>query len=332
MNRVKMMNTRKLPPIKKIDDLIKVAQKLPAKKVVIAGANYPTELQSAALAVKKKIIKTAILVGNPKKILHFSKQLNIEISSREYEIIAIHGEEETAKQSVIAIKEGRGEILLKGHISSPVLTKRVLDKNLGLRMERIISQVTLAEIPEQGINRIILLTDPGVNNVYNYEKMVQMIENAAEVTHLVLSVKEPRVAALSANEKIMESLNSTLIADALTKKRWKDIILYGPLSYDLAIDPDSVKTKKVEKNTLARKVAGKADILLAPNMDAANIIYKNWMELAKKGRTKMANIVIGATVPYIIPSRADPPETKLYSLALCSIFIEVKNTFKDVKF
>lgn len=311
----------KLSLIRKIDDLVKVAQRLPAKKVVVAGADYPTELESIALAIEKKIIKTAILVGNPEKILHFSRQLNIRISSKEYEVIATNGEEETAKRSVMAIKEGRGEILLKGYISSPLLTAAVLDKNSGLRTGRIISQVTLAQIPEQGINRIILLTDSGVNNVYNYEKMVQMVENAVEVAHLVLSIKEPRVAVLSANEKIMKTLESTLIADALTKSQWKNTVLYGPLSYDLAIDPDSAKTKKMEEKSLARKVAGKADILLAPTLDVANIIYKNWMELAKKGKTKMANIVVGTRVPYVIPSRADPSQTKFYSLALCSIFL-----------
>lgn len=315
---------KKLSLIKEIDDLIKVAQRLPARKVVVAGADYPTELESIVLAIEKEIIKTAILVGNPEKILHFSKQLNIRISSKEYEVIAANGEEETAKRSVMAIKEGRGEILLKGYISSPLLTAAVLDKNSGLRTGRIISQVTLAEIPEQGINRIILLTDSAVNNIYNYEKMVQMVENAAEVAHLILSIKEPRVAVLSANEKIMKTLESTLIADALTKSQWKNTVLYGPLSYDLAIDPDSAKTKKMEEKSLARKVAGKADILLAPNLDAANIIYKNWMELAKRGKTKMASIVVGTRVPYVIPSRVDPPQTKFYSLALCSIFLSRK--------
>lgn len=314
-----------IPSIKKIDDLLKAAQKLPAKKIVIAGADYVTELNSIAFAFKKKIIKKAILVGNEKKILHLFKQLNIEIPSRKYEIIATSTEEETAKQSVIAIREGRGEILLKGYISSPTLTKVVLDKNLGLRTGQIISQVTLAEIPEQGINRIVLLTDAGVNNVYNYGKMVQMVKNAVQVAHLVLSIKRPRVAVLSANEKIMESLDSTLMADALTEKEWEDTVLYGPLSYDLAIDPDSAKVKAIGKNILAKKVAGKADILLAPNLDAANILYKNWMELAKRGETKMANIVVGATAPYIIPSRADSLKTKFYSIALCSIYGEATN-------
>ncbi len=313
---------KKLSLIKEIDDLVKVAQRLPARKVVVAGADYPTELESIVLAIEKGIIKTAILVGNLEKILHFSKQLNIRISSKEYEVIATNGEEETAKRSVMAIKEGRGEILLKGYISSPLLTSAVLvDKNSELRTGRIISQVTLAEIPEQGINRIILLTDSAVNNIYNYEKMIQMVENAVEVAHLVLSIKEPRVAVLSANEKIMKTLESTLIADALTKSQWKNTVLYGPLSYDLAIDPDSAKTKKMEEKLLARKVAGKADILLAPNLDAANIIYKNWMELAKRGKTRMASIVVGTRVPYVIPSRADPPQTKFCSLALCSIFL-----------
>ncbi len=317
---------RKLPPIKKIDDLVKVAQMLSAKKVVVAGADYLTELESVRLAIEKKITKTVILVGNRDKIMRFSRQLNIRIPSIEYEIIATNGEEETVKRSVMAIREGRGEILLKGHISSPLLTRAVLDKNSGLRTGRIVSQVTLAEIPEQGINRVILLTDSGVNNVYNYERMVQMVENAAEVAHLVLSIKEPRVAVLSANEKIMKTLQSTLIADALAKRQWKNIVLYGPLSYDLAIDPDSAKTKEMEEKPLARKVAGKADILLAPNLDAANITYKNWMALAKRGKTKMANIVVGTRVPYIIPSRSDPSETKFYSLALCSIYREAVNS------
>jgi len=309
--------------IQNIKDLLKVAKNLPPKTVVLTGADMPVDLQPISWAVDEGIIKKAILVGSSKKIAEYARQLNIDLS-RDYEVISASTEEEVGRESIRAIKEGGGEILLKGHISTPIYMSAILDKEGGLHTGQIISQITLAEIPEQGINRLVLLTDPGVNTVYNYGKMVQMVRNAAEVANLVLGIIKPRVAVISANDKIIPSLKSTLIAKYLTEKSWQGITLYGPLSYDLAIDSESAIIKGLNKNYPAREVAGKADVLLAPNMDCANIIYKSWMESVKHGKARMANIVLGAKVPFTISSRSDPALSKFYSIALCSIFIERK--------
>lgn len=318
------MTERKLSnrKIKSIKNLLKLAENLPPRTVVLAGADSPVDLQSISWAVDKGVIKKAILVGSSKKIIKYARQLNMDLS-RVYEVISSSTEEEVVRESIRAIKEGPGEILLKGHIPTPIYMSAILGKERGLYTGQIISQITLAEIPEQGINRLILLTDPGVNTVYNYGKMVQMVGNATELCD-ILGIVKPRIAVLSANDKIISSLESTLLAKYLTERSWQGAILYGPLSYDLAIDSESAIIKGLSRSYPAREVAGKADVLLAPNIDSANIIYKNWMASVKHGKARMANIVLGAKVPFTVSSRSDPALSKFYSIALCSVFIERK--------
>jgi butyrate kinase len=141
---------------------------------------------------------------------------------------------------------------------------------------------------------------------------------------MVMGIDRPRVAVLSANEKQIPSLPSTWIGRSLAQRSWPHALVSGPLSFDLATDPESVSVKGLPDIPNARDVAGKADILVCPSIDAANILYKTFTAMTKFGQASMAGVTVGFPVPYIILSRADPLETRLLSIALCSIYAQRK--------
>ncbi|HUT01322.1 MAG TPA: phosphate acyltransferase, partial [Phycisphaerae bacterium] len=139
----------------------------------------------------------------------------------------------------------------------------------------------------------------------------------------ILGMDRPRVAILSANEKVIESLPSTKMGKALAARRWPHAVVYGPLSFDLAVSEESVRLKGATLDAAAREVAGRADVLVCPSLDSANILYKVIMEMVKFGLGTFAGITVGVQVPYVILSRADNVETRLQSIALASIASEV---------
>jgi phosphotransacetylase len=195
---------------------------------------------------------------------------------------------------------------------------------LEIRARDTMSLVTMFQSPCLGGNRPMLLTDAGVTTVCNADRMRGLIRNAAEVAHLALGLPRPRIALLSANEKVIKSLPSTGLAAELSKESWEDMAVYGPLSLDLAIDPESVRLKGISEADAPdmREVAGQADVLVCPGLDAANILYKAIMSLTKCNMAATAGITVGVQVPYIILSRADGEATKRDSVALCCIYAE----------
>jgi len=145
------------------------------------------------------------------------------------------------------------------------------------------------------------------------------VENAVDVARSILGIDRPRVAILSANEKVIESLPSTKMGKTLAAREWPHAVVYGPLSFDLAVSEESVRLKGATLDEAAREVAGKADVLVCPSLDSANILYKVIMEMVKYGLGTFAGVTVGVMVPYVILSRSDSVETKLQSIALCSI-------------
>jgi len=168
----------------------------------------------------------------------------------------------------------------------------------------------------------MLLSDAGFTTVCTPERLEDMITNAVDVARVVLGMERPRVALLSANEKQVKSLPSTRIGLDLAQKGRPDAWVCGPLSFDLATDPGSVAVKGLPELPNADPVAGQADILICPGIDAANILYKMLTALNKFGLASLASITMGFGVPYIIISRADTMETRLVSIALCGLWAQ----------
>ncbi|MBM4037548.1 MAG: butyrate kinase [Planctomycetes bacterium] len=309
-------NPLRAPPIEAVSDLVLVAGHLRRKTVIVAGGDREDDLRLVESARDHAIVERCILVGDGPSIRRAADQVRIPVADED--IIATASQEETAARTVERVLWGGVDVILKGNISTPILNRAMMR----IVVRNTISLVTMFDAAPIAGGRPMLLTDPGVTTVCSFGRMVGLVENAVDVARSIMGIERPRVAILSANEKVIDSLPSTKMADALAQRPWDNAIVYGPLSFDLAVDPGSVGIKGLGTHGAALEVAGKADVLVCPCIDSANVLYKVIMQMVNYGLGTFAGITVGVQVPYVILSRADNVETKLQSLALCSIAAE----------
>ncbi len=302
--------------IEAVSDLVIVAGHLRPKTVIIAGGDRVDDLKLVESARDHGIVDRCILVGDAEGILSAADQAMVEVSERD--IVATDSPEQTAAQTVERACRGEAEVILKGNIPTPILNRAMLS----IAARPTISLVTAFDTVTVAGGRPMLLTDPGVTTVCTFGRMLGLVRNAVDVARGVLGIERPNVAILSANEKQIDSLPSTAMGTALANHPWPDATVYGPLSLDLAVDPESVRLKGLPRHRAARAVAGQADVLVCPGLDSANVLYKMIMQNVKYGIGTFAGITVGVRCPYVILSRADNVETKLQSIALCSIAAE----------
>ena len=297
--------------IEVVSDLAIIAGHLRPKTVIIPGGDREDDLRLVESARDHGVVERCILVGDESAIRRAAEEVGIDIASGD--IIGTADQEETAARTVECVRQGGADIILKGNISTPILNRAMMR----IVVRNTISLVTMFDSAPVAGGRPMLLTDPGVTTVCSFGRMVGLIENAVDVARTIMEIERPRVAILSANEKVIDSLPSTKMGEALAQREWLDCVVQGPLSFDLAVDPESVRLKG-----LSGEVAGQADILVCPCIDSANVLYKMIMQNVGYGMGTFAGITVGVMVPYVILSRADNVETKLQSLALCSIAAE----------
>ena len=305
--------------LKSVSDLIEIAGKLPGTTILIPGGDRIEDIRLVDAATDYGIINRAILIGSKKRILDHAGKLDIHIE--EQDIVDVDNEEEIAQKTVDLVNTGTVDIVLKGGISTPVINRYMLK----LAIQPTVSLASIFDAAPIANSRPMVLTDAGVTTVCSLDRMKDMIRNAIEVARIVMGINQPRVAVLSANEKQIASLPSTAMGLELSKLSWDNAVVCGPLSFDLATDMESVAIKGMPKLPNAEDVAGKADILACPGIDAANILYKTIASLAKYGEASIAGITLGFKVPYIILSRSDSLATRLESVALCSVYAHRKN-------
>jgi len=278
------------------------------QRVVIAGG----EDLEALKAVKKSYEQgfgEAVLVGKEKEIESALQELGYLDRSFIQEIVSIKSEEEKAPAAVEEVK--KGGILLKGKIKTATLLKAVLNKETGLRTQNYISDVFVFEDQREEQSRLVLLSDGGVNIKPDLKAMVSIITNAVSVAHK-LGIENPKVALLAAVEVINPDMEETLQAGIIAKMNQRgqipDCIIDGPLALDNAISEFAVQKKGIQS-----PVAGQADILIVPNIACGNIFGKSIIYYTNFPE---GNLVVGARVPVMIPSRADKSEAKLNAIAL----------------
>ena len=305
-----------VPEFQSVTDLVDIAGAMKASTVLIAGGHRIEDLRLVESARDHGIIDRIILVGNKKQVTHAVQEVGIDIAAKD--IVAADDDERVARHTVKIIQDGNTDIVLKGGISTPIMNRNIIR----LAVRPTVSLATIVEAAPVADGRPIVITDAGVTTVCNFGRMVNLIENAVEVAQVVMGLKRPRVAVLSANEKEIPSLPSTWIGKRLAERKWHHAPVCGPLSFDLAVDPESVSVKGIPHLPNAEEVAGRADILVCPGIDAANILYKTYTAMSKFGQASLAGITVGFPIPYIILSRADTLETRLFSIALCSIYAQ----------
>lgn len=294
---------------KSFEELISKANQKTLKKVSVSNAQDEPVLQ-AVKAAKEQNIATAILVGDEAKIREIAASIDMDLT--DFEIINEPDTEAAALKAVELVHNGKADILLKGLLETKTFLKSVLNKEVGLRTGKMLSHVCVFEI--EGINRLLFFTDVAFNTYPTLADKVNIINNAVEVAH-ACGIECPKVAPLCAVETVNPKMQPTVDADNLTKMYeggdFKGCQIYGPLSMDLAIDPEAAVHKGV-----TNPVAGHADILLFPNIDAGNITYKILVRTAK---VKIGNVLVGTSAPVVLTSRSDNFETKLNSIALATV-------------
>ena len=294
---------------KSFEELISKANQKTLKKVSVSNAQDEPVLQ-AVKAAKEQNIATAILVGDEAKIREIAASIDMDLT--DFEIINEPDTEAAALKAVELVHNGKADILLKGLLETKTFLKSVLNKGVGLRTGKMLSHVCVFEI--EGINRLLFFTDVAFNTYPTLADKVNIINNAVEVAH-ACGIECPKVAPLCAVETVNPKMQPTVDADNLTKMyesgAFKGCQIYGPLSMDLAIDPEAAVHKGV-----TNPVAGHADILLFPNIDAGNITYKILVRTAK---VKIGNVLVGTSAPVVLTSRSDDFQTKLNSIALATV-------------
>ena len=302
--------------IKKLDALMEAAKKGKIMRLVVAAAQDEDVLGAICKAAEDQLI-IPILVGDKSEILKIAEKDGLNVSG--YEIIDVIDLVEAAKVSVKMVSDGKGDFLMKGLIDTSILLKAVLDKEIGLRTDRLLSHVMVYETPNY--HKLIYLTDGGMNIEPSYDEKVKITENAIDVCR-ALGNTSVKVAAIAAKEKVNEKMPTTVDARKLQEHCeagafGTDVILEGPLALDLAISEESAAIKKFKSN-----IAGDTDILLVPTIEVGNGIGKTLTYLAK---AESAGIIMGAKVPVVLVSRADSYLAKLYSIALGSVVAAWKN-------
>lgn len=298
---------------KGFDEIIAKVKECGMKKVAVSVAQDDAVLEAVKEA-KKRGIADAILVGDEAKIREIAASIDMDLT--DFEII---DEPDMIQASLTAVKlahDGKADMYMKGLIDSKNFLKSVLDKEVGLRTGGALSHVAVFEIP--GIDRLLFLTDVAFMTYPTLEDKKNIIMNTLPVAK-ACGVECPKVAPLAAVEVVNPKMPVTVEADEL-KKMWENgeipgCIVDGPLSLDLAIDPEAAK----HKGATDRKIQGDADILLFPDIHAGNLVYKAIVHMVDM---KNGCILTGTKVPVILTSRSDTFETKVNSMALAAVVAE----------
>ena len=294
---------------KSFEDLLAKVAKCSKKTVSVACAQDKPVLE-AVKAAKEKGIADAILVGDEAEIRKIAAELDMNLD--EYEIINEPDSIQAAHKAVELVHNNKADMYMKGIIDTKNFLKSVLDKEVGLRTGKPLSHVAVFEVP--GVDRLLYLSDVAFMTYPSLEDKKAIIENTVKVVH-ACGIPCPKVAPLAAVEVVNPKMPVTVDAAELTKMNENGeitgCIVDGPLSLDLAIDPEAAVHKGV-----TNPVAGHADILLFPNIDAGNITYKILVRTAK---VKIGNVLVGTSAPVVLTSRSDDFETKLNSIALATV-------------
>ncbi|MGC9364295.1 MAG: bifunctional enoyl-CoA hydratase/phosphate acetyltransferase [Fidelibacterota bacterium] len=276
------------------------------KTISIAMADDPSVLH-AIKAVAEKGLAKAVLVGDSRRIKTIAEKVGYSISDE----MIVHAveEREIAFRAVEQIRNGKAEILMKGHISTPILMKAVLDRDTGLRTGSILSHVAVAEVPTYP--KMLITGDGGITITPDLAAKQAILDNMIAVCRK-LAIEQPKICALCPIEKINPKIQETVDAAELRKiaesGEFGDIILEGPMAMDVALSADAARKKGI-----ASRIAGDTDVILVPNITSGNAIIKLLMYLAN---AKVGGLVVGAKVPIILLSRSDKPEEKFNSMIL----------------
>jgi len=294
--------------------LVKKAAALGPKKVAVIALQESSSVEAIEEARRKGLAR-GILIGHRALVEQLLRKAGADPA--DHEIVDERDMDRAAERGVELAAAGEVDILLKGGIPTNRLLQAVLAGPRSLRTGRLLSDVALFEDRREGTRKIVLLSDGGVNVAPDLKEKIAIIRNAVAVAH-ALGIALPKVAVLSGVEKVQPEVRSTVDALALAKicsyGEVPGCIVDGPFALDNAVSAEAARVKKVES-----PVAGNADILIMPDLEAGNIFGKSLVYYAGKD---LAHVIVGARVPILISSRSDPPAARLASIALGVLMAE----------
>ena len=277
--------------------------------IVIAAAEDESVLKSLQTAMQENIV-TPILIGDKTEIEKVAKSVGLNLDG----IQIVHNEKGanvSAQIAVSIIKKGEADVLMKGNVNTGALLKAVLDKENGLRKGGVLSHVAFFESPYY--HKLLCVTDAAMNVAPDFDTKVHIVNNAVEACHKI-GIDTPKVAVMAAVETVNPKMEATVHAAMMKtmsdRKQFKNCIVDGPLAIDNAVDKRAAEHKGIVSD-----VAGDCDIILVPDIEAGNMLYKTLNFL---GGATAAGVIMGAAVPIVLTSRADREETKRLSVALAA--------------
>ncbi len=296
--------------IKRLNEMLDVIRGKEKKRLVVAAGEDPHTIEAVSRAHREGIVDVT-LVGNPEKIAEVAKAHNVDTS--EFEIVEEKNSKKAAKVAVKLIREGKGDILMKGLVDTASYMRAILNKEEGLLKEKkVLSHVTLVEFPLH--HKLLIVSDVAVIIHPTLEQKIAMINYTIEVAN-ALGIDTPKIAIISAVEKVNPKMPSTIDAALLKvmgeRGQIKGAIIDGPLAMDIAVSKECLDIKG-----LTSPVDGDADILIFPDIVTGNVFFKTATQLAGG---KIAAVVTGTDVPCILTSRADDEDSKFYSIALAAL-------------
>jgi phosphate acetyltransferase len=314
-----MSVTQVAPPVQqthaKYERLIARAQQVDPVTTIVVHPCDESSLRGAVEAAQDGII-VPILVGPAAKIKAVAQANNLDISRFEL-VDAGESEASAAAKGVELIHQAKGEVLMKGSLHTDELMRAVASSKGGLRTERRISHVFVMDVPTY--TETLFITDAAINIFPDLDAKRDIVQNAIDLWTQTIQTT-PRVAILSAVETVTSKIPSTIEAAALCKMADRGQItggiLDGPLAFDNAIDPEAARIKRINS-----EVAGRAQILVVPDLEAGNMLAKNLSFLAQ---ADAAGIVLGARVPVVLTSRADSVRTRLASCAVAVLMADAR--------
>jgi phosphate acetyltransferase len=301
-------------PHAKYEKLIAKAKEVQPSSTVVVHPCDETSLRGPVEAAEAGIIRP-IFVGPAAKITALAGEHKLDIGK--YDLVDVEHSDAAATKGVELIRAGKGELLMKGSLHTDELMRAVTSSSTGLRTARRISHVFIMDVP--GHPDTLIVTDAAINIAPDLDVKRDIVQNAIDL-FVQVGMGTPRVAILSAVETVTSKIPSTIEAAALCKMADRGQItggiLDGPLAFDNAIDPEAARIKGIKS-----EVAGHAQILVVPNLEAGNMLAKNLIFLSK---ADAAGLVLGARVPVILTSRADSVRTRMASCAIASLFADAR--------
>ena len=299
--------------LRTFDEVLNKAKGYGPKKMAVASAGAEDVLKAVEAARKEKLTDS-ILVGDKKEIIRIANEMGIDPGN--YEIIDKTDKTEAARYAVELVRNKKASILMKGMLGTARILKAILDKEIGLRTNRMLSHVYTLQI--KGYDRLLTMTDGAMSISPDLKQKAQIIQNAIYYAHS-MGIKKPKVAVVAALELVNPDMPATIDAACLAKmsERGQIVggIVDGPLGFDNAISKEAAKHKGVES-----PVSGEVDIVLVPNIESGNIFAKGLVYLAE---AVPAGLLLGAKAPVVLVSRSDTAQSKLYSIALGVLMSEM---------